>query len=455
MSELPEPFRSQRDSWRRRLWSAAARWLALYVVLAVAPLVLLLLGTAPSSRGFWIEWGVALGIVAFTTLVLQFAVTARFRRIAPAYGSDAQLLFHRVAGYVAFALVVGHPLVLILADSKYLEYFDPRVNPLRTIFLIAALIALVALIVLSQWREFFRLNYEWWRLTHGILALGVVLVGLAHALMVNHYIDGIWKQGLWVLIGLSAVGLLGYVRIVKPWRLKQQPYRVVEVREERGQVWTLIIEPVDHEGIKFRGGQYVWLTLQESPFSLQQHPFSLASSAMHPERLEITSKELGDFTESLQHVKAGTRCFLEGPYGAFTIEGQVADGAVFIMGGIGITPAMSILRTARDRNDQRPMLLMYANRSWEEIAFRDELEELQQQLNLRVVHVLSDPHEGWEGESGYVTAEVLDRHLPRDPTRTYHYYVCGPTPMMNMVEQELAERGVPLLSRSVEHFDMV
>lgn len=455
---MPPDLATRRTSgltWRQRLTSRAAIWLLLYIVLAVAPLVLLTLGPLPPRRSLAVEFAVALGIVAFAMMALQFAVTSRFRHLAPSFGTDAQLLFHRIIGFVAVGFVVAHPILLIAAEPKFLEYLDPRVNALRTVSLVAAMLALVALLVLSLWRKSLKLSYEWWRLTHGGLALLVIGVGLAHGLKVEHYITGLPKQALWVVIAGTAAGLLGYVRLVKPYMQKRRAFRVAEVREERGRCWTLVLEPEGHGGLEFQAGQYIWLTVGDSPFSLQQHPFSLCSSAAAPRRIEVTAKELGDFTATFKDVKPGTHCFLEGPYGAFTLAGQSAGGAVFIMGGIGVTPAMSILRTCRDRGDQRPLILIYANNQWDEVTFREELEELKQGLNLRMIHVLAKPAEDWQGERGYITGEMLDRLLPQDDAIAWHYFVCGPLPMMDQVERALDKRGVPVLRRSVEQFDIV
>lgn len=124
------------------------------------------------------------------------------------------------------------------------------------------------------------------------------------------------------------------------------------------------------------------------------------------------------------------------------------------MGGIGITPAISMLRTCRDRGERLPLLLIYANDSWDEVAHREELQSLEAALNLKVVHVLNNPPDGWQGETGLIDEEVLARHLPEDG-RDYHYFVCGPPPMMTATEKYLAARGIPIWNRSVERFDFV
>lgn len=450
-----KPVGAVSASKMRLALTQTAIWVAVYLIVATAPLMLVLLGTVPQARSYWVELGVAMGIVGFSMMLLQFVNTARFRWVAPFFGSDAVLLFHRQMGIIAFLFIVAHPLILIVAEPRYLEFFDPRVNALRTLALVVAMIALTLVVALSLWRERLGLVYEWWRLTHGFLAVVVVFIGLVHALQVNWYVAGLGKQLLWVAITVLALAALAWVRLVRPWLARRTPYRVAEVRPERDQCWTLVLEAEGHAGMKFHAGQFTWLTLGDIPFKLQQHPFSIASSAAESRRIELTMKDLGDFTGSVKHAVPGGRAFLEGPFGSFTLEGQPVEGAVLIMGGIGITPAMSILRTCRDRGDRRPLLLIYANKNWEDVTFREELEELQSGLNLKIVHALEDPPEDWHGETGFVTPELLERHLPRTQWRDQHFFVCGPPKMMEIVEKGLAAHGIPIWNRSVENFGMV
>jgi ferredoxin-NADP reductase len=128
-------------------------------------------------------------------------------------------------------------------------------------------------------------------------------------------------------------------------------------------------------------------------------------------------------------------------------------GFVFIGAGVGITPLMSMLRTMADRDDLRPCYLFFGNREWEGVAFREEIEELRSRLNLEVVHVLSRPPEGWEGEEGRIRATVLARHLP-ERYRSLQYFICGPDPLMDAAEDALVRLGVPKRRIHSERFDM-
>jgi predicted ferric reductase len=230
---------------------------------------------------------------------------------------------------------------------------------------------------------------------------------------------------------------------------------VEEVVKQRGSSWSLVLLPDGHRGLRFTAGQFAWLTLWKSPFAIEEHPFSFSSSSERPERLEFTIKERGDFTSTIKQVSRGQRVYLDGPYGSFVAEGhESALGLFFIAGGIGIAPVMSMLQTFSDRGERRPLFLVYANSTWEKAVFMEEIAELEKRLDLRVVHVLEHPPEGWAGEAGYVTAEVLGRYLPAE-RNSYEYFVCGPDPMMDMVERALYGQGVSIARFHSERFDIV
>jgi ferredoxin-NADP reductase len=129
-------------------------------------------------------------------------------------------------------------------------------------------------------------------------------------------------------------------------------------------------------------------------------------------------------------------------------------GFCFIGGGVGITGLLSMLRTMADREDVRPAILIYANRDWEGVAFRDEIERLEERMNLAVVHVLVQPPANWSGEVGYVNGDILSRHLPQG-YRRLQYFICGPGPMMDAAQNALLELGVPGERVHTERFNMV
>jgi 3-phenylpropionate/trans-cinnamate dioxygenase ferredoxin reductase subunit len=232
---------------------------------------------------------------------------------------------------------------------------------------------------------------------------------------------------------------------------------VEQVIQQRGNAWTLALVPVGHRGLTFKPGQFAWLTAWHSPFSDTEHPFSFSSSALDRRRLEFTIKAVGDFTRTVQEMEPGQRVYVDGPFGAFSVDRHPhAERYVFVAGGIGITPIMSMLRTLADRGDHRPLTLLYANRTWAGVTFREELAELEQRLNLKVVYVLSAPHENWPGERGRINQALLERYLPRPDRRdSQEVFICGPKPMMDAVEKALVALHVPVGDFHSERFDLV
>jgi predicted ferric reductase len=432
-------------------------WVVLYLLLCLAPLVLAVGQDRPPSRSFLVEFSVALGFVGLSILTLQFALIARFKAVAAPFGIDVLQQYHVQITFVGLAFALAHPVLLFVADSKYLPLLNLATAPWRARFAFISVVALLVLVGLSVWRRALHLSYEWWQATHGLLAVIVVLFALLHASLVGYYVTGLLRRVVYDGYIGTLILLLVWIRLVSPLIRLRRPWRVVRVDADRGGTSTLVIEPVGHQGFRFDPGQFGWIAVGRSPFAITQHPFSFSSAADPPPGgpVAMTIKAAGDFTKTVPDLTPGTRVYLDGPHGVFSMDRRQAPGYVFIAGGVGVTPLYSMLLTMRERQDVRPVTLFYASATWDDVVFRDELAELSESMpNLRVVHVLERPPEGWTGESGYITPDVLRRHLPSQ-YRRYEYLICGSSVMMDAMEKALTEVGVPFRQVSTERFDMV
>ena len=434
----------------------ATTWMGVYVLLVTAPLLALLLGPVPPGVEFWWDFSMALGFAGIAMMGVQFALTSRFKRASAPFGIDIIYFIHRYLAMFALALVLGHFVILWLRYDDILGSIDPRHAPWELTVARIALVLFTLAVVTSHWRKQLRLDYDLWRRSHVVLATLGLAAAVAHVVGVGYYTQAPYKKALWLAMTLFWGLLIGWVRLVRPVLLKRRPYRVAETREERGDAKTLVLEPVGHAGLKrFMPGQFAWLTVRRSPFSLREHPFSIASAPEQLPRVELTIKPLGDFTSSIADVKPGEAAFIDAPYGVFTIDRRKsAPGFVYIAGGVGITPMMSMLRSMAARFDKRPLWLFYANSTWEEVIFREEIEAMTNMLALTIIHVLEQAPEHWRGETGYVTKELLERHLPPRDRTALHYFLCGPKPMTGAAESALTDLGVPLDHMQTEIFDL-
>jgi predicted ferric reductase len=429
-------------------------WVAAYVALVVFPLLVLLGGRLPRGGGYAWDFAMALGFGGLAMLALQSVLTARFRRATAPFGIDIIYYFHRWAAVAAVALVLGHYGILRVRFSEAVGSANPMVAPWSMTAGRVALVLFVVLVVSSLWRKTFRIEYDHWRAWHAVLAVSAVLLAMAHIWGVRHYTAATWKGVVWGAYTGMWVLVVGYVRIARPFSLLRRPYRVADVRREHGRSWTVALRPERHGGFRFSPGQFAWLTLRASPFRAKEHPFSMASSANNPEMIEFTIKELGDFTRGIGNVKPGEIAYLDGPHGSFTTDRfPDASGFVFVAGGIGIAPIMGILRTLAERNERRPLCLIYGNRRWDDVVFREDLTWLSDQLALTMVHVLQEPPAGWSGLSGILDETVMAAALPVTKAGTA-YFLCGPKPMTDSVQRTLRKRGVSLHHIHCELFDM-
>jgi predicted ferric reductase len=434
-------------------------WVLVYLFLTLLPVLVMFLPPRPPGREFIREFSVALGFVGLAMMALQFALTARFKTIKAPYGADVVYHFHRQISILAFILIVVHPILLFIPQIhpvSILNIFSPD-TPWRARFAVTSLLALAGLIVMALWRKPLKIEYTRWRIWHGVLATAAVAFAMLHVLGVNWYINEPWKRLLWAAYSIFFVGLLFYTRVWKPWQLLRTPYRVREVRAERGGSWSLALEPVGHAGFQFQPGQFAWITAFNSPFKDAEHPFSFSSAPASDGSVRFTIKELGDFTRKIKELKPGDKVYVDGPYGAFSIDRHPdAKEFVFIAGGVGITPMVSMLHTLAQRNDRRPLLLIYGGRDLESLTLIEEIEQLKDRLNLKVVYVLENPPADWEGEKGYITREVLERWLsPQRQRDRTEIFICGPIPMMNAVEDTLAKMGFFSGDVHSERFDLV
>ncbi len=437
---------------------AAARaifWIGVYWALVVAPLALLCLDPLPPGAGFWTDLSAALGYIALSMMGVQFLLTARFRRASAPFGIDLLYYFHRYVAVFAFALALAHAAILPAANPGLWGFWRNSGVPRHIHAALGAVLLFGAVLAASLWRKEMRVPYGRWRYWHGPLAVGAVLLAVGHARSAGSYLVIPWKRHAWTALMLLWPLLLAYVRIAKPWRRARKPYRVAGVRKETDDAWTLTLEPVGHAGLRFVPGQFAWLTVGPSPYSLEEHPFSISSAPDALGRAEFTIKALGDFTRTVKNIPMGETAYLDGPYGAFTADQyKSAPGLVFIAGGVGIAPAMSMLRTMAARRETRPLLLFYGNKDWQSVIFRDDLAKLEAQLNLRVIYILRNPPADWNGETGVLTQEILGRCLPEGRFEL-EYFICGPVPMIRAAERGLSSLGVTLRRIHAELFDLV
>jgi predicted ferric reductase len=430
-----------------------AYWLGVLLVFTYTPVAVLLLVEHSRFRNFATELSVIAGLLAVSFLVVALALPTRVHSILASFGIENVLRTHRLVAVVATVLVVIHIGAALIGDPRGFRIFDLTNAPRPVWAAVVATVGLLALVVTALRRRKTQPRYEGWRMLHIGLAVVVLVFAGLHIL----WLGGLHRPAMQLCYSaLAAAALLiaGRRWIWLPVRSRMRSYVVENVWPVSGNAVTVAVRAHEHGGLPFRAGQFAWLKIGTSPFVFEEHPFTIASTAERPHVKEFTIKALGDFSELLIGLRPGRRVYLDGPYGRFTIDGVRSKGFVFIAGGVGITPIISILRTLADRGDEGSHLLLVGARTEEDLMLRAELNELRSRLDLTIVEVVESHPPEWGGESGRVDSGLLDRVLPRR-ARHHDYFVCGPPGMVVAVGRQLRERGIAAKRIHTEQFDVV
>ncbi len=426
--------------------------IALYLVLVSVPLVLSWVTGGP-PRPFHQELASGLGILAFSMILLEFILSGRFRIISNDVGMDVTMRFHQVLARTLLVFAVLHPFLYQGTPPGGQRPWDPtRALTITTDFSslstgIAAFLLLPSLIVLAIGRTRLDYSYETWRLMHGIGALLIALLLLHHTVYAGRYGAHPVMTWVWVAMTSAAVGSLLYVYLIAPLRMRSRGWHVTSVTQLTLRQWEVSVHPNGHSGLDYQAGQFVWLNVGHSAFSMKENPFSICSAPAAGPKVSFMIKELGDFTRSIGQIQPGTVAYLDGPYGNLSVDGRSEPGVALIAGGVGLAPLLGILRQMRLTFDPREVKLIYGNRTVDQIAYREELGTRD------VVYVLSEPPPDWRGETGFVDAALIDRVFSDQEISEWVFVMCGPALMMNIVEDHLIERGTPSHRILSERFD--
>ena len=193
--------------------------------------------------------------------------------------------------------------------------------------------------------------------------------------------------------------------------------------------------------LEYKPGQFFFVTLKQGDKELSKH-FSFSSSPTEKDHIEFTKKFTDhEYSLALKAAKVGDWARIDAPYGQFTFEGEYPKIAL-LGGGIGITPFMSICKNATDKGLSTKITLFYGCRTENDLAFREELEELaQKNKNLKLICIVNQPTEQWRGATGTINAEMVKQLLPDYNENVF--FTCGPPPMVEAMEKLVISLGMP------------
>jgi predicted ferric reductase len=426
--------------------------LLLYLAVTLAPVVLAWAAGLP-PRPFLddLSSGLALlALTAYAAMLTEFVLSGRFRAVTGGIGIDLTMRLHQLFARTVLVLVLLHPFLYTLPIPGHPPPWDVTAEEYLRLDMAAlgsgaaAWILLFVLVLVAIGRDSLDYSYEAWRLGHGLGAAVIAGLTTHHALEAGRYSQTEPMATLWLVLLGIALATLAHVYVLSPLLQFRHPFEVVSCRRIAERTWELVIRRSDGQPFAFKAGQFAWINLTATPFSMHENPFSIATAPQDGGEVGFVIKELGDFTRSLGALRPGQRAWVDGPHGGLSVPGPGAPGIGLIAGGVGIAPLLSVLRQLRATGDPRPVALLYGNRLESQIVYRAELDALAAEEGVSITHVLGEPPPGWTGAVGQADAPAIEAAFGGlAGAGDWTYLLCGPPPMLDAAEEALLDRGIP------------
>jgi len=390
-------------------------------------------------------------------MALGLLLSARPRAVETSFGGlDRMYKLHKYLGIAAMALFIAHyatvpggpdedvaatAAVSVEDEALPAEPAGEEEEELPIdLFGMIAMVGFTLLIVITLNRK---IPYHRWIATHRFMGVFFAVAGV-HVSMVLYEGEEIAffsAPGMFLALILLA-GLAGgfYKRFLYP-RKEKRRFTLAEVNSlERA---TEVVLRPKNGMFSFEPGQFAFITIDADGFR-EAHPFTISSGAKE-ERLRFTVKALGDYTRRVREdLTVGADVAVEGPYGRFSPLGG-SEKQVWVAGGIGITPFLSVLRTMEPGHG-KTVRLYYCVRAAREALFLSEIETRAAELE-NVTVTLFDSEVG-----ARIDADAIETDLG-GAFGEWSYYLCGPKPMAEAVSGGLRKQGVSRRSVHKEEFE--
>jgi predicted ferric reductase len=355
------------------------------------------------------------------------------------FGLDKIIKTQRKFSMFTYFIVFSHPLIIIFTNNPSLKSFLPNFSLLPFAAGTIALYLFAGIMISSLLYK--RISYKTWQWLH-FLTYALFFLAAYHFLNVgSHAEDSVIKFISYLLIILVAIGMI--YRTSYKIRQRKNKFVVKEITSETHDTFTLVVEP--NRRIDFRPGQFFFLRIEGKNLNAR-HPFSVSNSPSE-KYLRFTIKDTGRFTKEAKNLKQGDELKIEGPFGKFILSNADKE-LVFIAGGVGITPFMSMIADNLQKESKRKITLLYGSKTEKDIIFKKELDAIKGDW-FKKIYVLSEEKKK-NYDYGRIEEDFITRYVK--DFKNKKFYICGPKPMMENVKKVLLDKGVKKEDIVIEDF---
>ncbi|MBU2566597.1 ferric reductase-like transmembrane domain-containing protein [Patescibacteria group bacterium] len=382
--------------------------------------------------------GQIVALIGVAMFAVNLILSARLKIFDDYFGGLNKLYEkHNLLGQIALILLLAHPLLLIPTyASSYAgaaSFLLPSDDWEKTLGILA-LATMIGLIVITL---YLRPKYNIWKWTHKFLG-GAFFLGALHMFFIPSDVSRFLPLKIYMLV-LSASAIVAFVyrSLLSNILIKKYKYKIITVKQLNKHATEIVMAP-KNEILKFSAGQFVFVSFNDTAVSKESHPFSISSSSSD-NNLAIIVKNLGDYTKQVAKLSIGSDVEIEGPFGSFSCDKAKNKKQIWIAGGIGITPFIS-MAASLPRNQGYDIHLFYSVKSADEAILPKGLTE--SDINI-VLHETD--------KKGYAQVSILEQIT--DGFKDTDVFICAPPMMIAAFKKQLEAKGIDKSLIHSEEFD--
>lgn len=416
-------------------------------ILALTPVLLWAISGSLNYNSIWSVFhilGQACGILAFSFFGINMILAARYPWVEYLFsGLDKVYKAHHKWGAYGFGFMILHPVFLALrylgvSPSASYEFLMGGFSDFAVMW---GRLAMFTIFIILFVTLYVKTKYEHWRSLHQWIGVGVIFASIHVYVIPSTTATYTPLRYYMVALMCSAIASWFYTTVFRKFGFKQYQYTVTNV--VRKGVVTEIELASEKKLLFHKPGQFGFFTFAQSGIEKKPHPFTFTSVG-NTGTISIAVKDLGDFSHSLQQLNTGSSVHVEGPYGTF---GQVDDAHasnIWIAGGIGITPFISLAKNFNNKSQQTS--LWYSVRNHSEAIYVDEFRSLAKQYsNFKFYLIETD-------STGYLT---IDRIAQETNLSGSELFFCGNKPLIDSLKNQLTTRSEKVATIHEEEFALI
>jgi len=419
------------------------------LLLLVSPIIVWLSYDPDSIKNPIIALAKFNAFMAISTLSINFFLSTRLKFFDKIFrGLDRMYRVHKVIGRISLFFIILHPIFLMISNYQNLDVVLTYVLPIGPFEIAIGVVSVYIFLILLSLTVAIKLPYHWWHNSHKIFGIVLLFAG-SHAIFSGSDISSYPALRFWVIF-LWVLGIVSWLYMLLFYKLLGPRFKVkIDKVDHFEDVTELIFKKPKR--FVYQPGQYLFIRFPRFEGYKELFPFSISSDPLQ-KNIRISIKRSGDFTSlKIPNVQKGDKAIIMGPYGKFG-ESYLKHNKdmLWIAGGIGITPFLSLAKHESNYPSGRKIILIWATKD-KCTAFHDKelAAEMEKNNNFKYISWFSS-------KKGRLTIDEIEKIINNKmQLKDIKILMCGPPPMIYNISRGFHKMGVTYHNIVFEDFNML